>query len=271
MTLDLPSTLVIVGVGGYVTFRSFSMFQNTQYNAVNGEKLVLRCLTHGCINFSLFTLFLYVLNLTTILNFKQLIEGPDLWKVSVATLLYLLLSFFLGFIYSFAYPTAVKENKLLFGCLINKNPDHSNFLEEILIRLSSRVDSDSFTLQNNNNMTLVELDTGKLYMGLIQWLDLNDHMPIQDRFVSIVPLMSGLRTIDSKEKKEHVKLETNYLNTAINTLSEDKIANTQPELLVDIAIRNINHVVFPQSKIVTVRQFDMNQAQQFGLVDTKND
>src|SRR3989344_3469412 len=60
MTLDVPSTLVIVGVGGFTSFRSFVFYTNSSYNSYNGERLVLKCLQLGAISSSI---FLFILSL----------------------------------------------------------------------------------------------------------------------------------------------------------------------------------------------------------------
>lgn len=259
MIVDLPSTLVFIGVSGYTSFRSYTYFQNSQFNSVNGEKLVFKCLLYGTLNASAYLLILSMLGI----DFKPDADKKEisiaLWQQATLLIGYQTLSLLTGFITSNVYRRMIKENDLFQKELVYPIPEHSNFLEEILIHLHKA--NDTTDKDKNNTLAFIELRTGKIYTGLLKKFDLNDDMPICERFVSIVPLQSGWR-----DTSGNVKFYTNYLEVAI-----DRVIVANPELteikkIQILAIDSIKPVIFPQSEIITIREYDESAAIGFGLI-----
>jgi hypothetical protein len=261
MTLDLPTILVVIGVSGYCSFRTFTYFTNSQFNAVNGEKLVFKSLLYGSINLILFLFFLGIFSI----KIPQNVED-NFFKISLMIFSLIFMSAIVGLILASSYKTFVENNKkLLSELIVNDNPVYSNYLEEHLIFLFNPINKEN---QNSKTKTLsyFEMKNGKIYIGLIQKFDLNDDMPINERFIKLVPIYSGRRSSDDK-----VTLPTDYLKVAVDNFIKniDMEAGVDNDFKVKIlnnAIMSIKPITFSQSDILTLREFDEEMARGFNLI-----
>jgi hypothetical protein len=257
MVIDLPSTLVIIGIGGFVTSKTYVYISNSQYNAINGEKLVFKSLLYGSLNTIFFSFFI---SLTKYRFLSKDDQSIDFRNLAITLFVYLIVCGLMGCLLAQLSPKFNKINMKLREELMGKiPPKHSNILEGELIKLAPEEIFDSHT--TTRKLGFFELRNQKIYIGIVINYDLNDNMPLAERFITLIPILSGKRVEISGE----VKLNLDYILKHVELIIQ-KNENLDDKEIIKKAVLTIKPITFSQCDIFVVREFDYEIANAFDIM-----
>lgn len=120
--------------------------------------------------------------------------------------------------------------------------------------------------QDRDQMVILNLDSGKIYVGLIQWTPPNPGS--EDSFIRILPVLSGYR----KDETHEVEFTTSYASVIHQTVHREEDGYEGPRIR-DVELPQKKRLklddfvkVIPISQVVAAGKFDHEAYRRFNTV-----
>lgn len=142
--------------------------------------------------------------------------------------------------------------------IIKEDDDQiSNLLESEIIR-AIKLNNDKTNDPNNSVDTatdhIIELKSGKIYVGQIEYIDIKDSSPINEKFLGFRPAKSGQRNQDGS---------VTYTSYYYPAFGANQTADEYEKIIFDTAAK-IKSIFIPLSEVLTIREFDLDLDTYFG-------
>ncbi|MGI4991966.1 hypothetical protein ACRXCV_05025 [Halobacteriovorax sp. GFR7] len=234
----MTSFTLLIASSGFIAHKIIHFLRRTDYRKTNGWDLVLYCLLYGILP-TISTLFFYFDEVTS----KPLdLERVD--YISIISIIFILSIFeaaaIANLLSSEAFAYFKKEASSLFGENVS-----NGLVYDTLGKLSD------LQLEDDDRVIMVTMNNGKVYVGRLYDVDLDQNLDFQEMYLSISLIKSGYR----RNENLSVKYDSNYEEFLSSKIAEFEsstkdMPEEEVESLKEVFVKEISKPKYlPISKI----------------------